>query len=721
MRIAVAVGGTDKGISGIGVYVRQVLPRLSTLAGSARASLVLLGTEKDLDAYPISGTDRSVIAERWAPPLPNALWHLTAAGEAAQREGADVLLLPAANRRMTLSSPIPTIAVVHDLAQARVAAKYDALRMAYVNGVLSRALRSATALAAVSSATRTVMVEEGIAPADRIHVIPNGVDLGVYRPERPSEGRAERAKEQAGIRGPYVFYASRLEHPGKNHARLLRAFAGSRARATHTLVLAGKDWGAEASLREEARALGIADRVLFLGFVPDELLPGLLAGADAAAAVGLHEGFGLPAIEALASGRPIIAADAGALPEVVGSLGVLCDPLDERSIAWAIDRALFEDSVRDRTRREGPAWAARFSWEATANALFQLATSITERRRAPGELLPRARAIDVLRGRAPLVGTRLQESAPRGLISPIESRIAMGIPYCDLAAEEAHLLARRSAASDAGVVVRSIVAAALAPKASAIPARSPRIVSARVDNVTIDEALDRIFEPKAAQGDGRARRVHFVHPHALNLAAFDEGLASTFASADLVLPDGVGIRIAASILGVSMRHNVNGTDLLPLLCRRAAAEGVAIALIGAAPGVAEACASRLTEATPGLSIALVSHGFLDETTSLDLAQRLRTAGRVIALVGMGSPLQERWSQRYLADLPEATVLTVGGLFDFYSGRMPRAPQAVRELGLEWLFRLAQEPRRLARRYVLGNPLFLLLALRQRLDPSAPAV
>jgi len=466
--------------------------------------------------------------------------------------------------------------------------------------------------------------------------------------------------------------------------------------------------------------------------VADEVLPGLVAGADAVVMVGLHEGFGLPALEALASGRPVVASRSGALPEVVGPLSASCDPWDEGSIKEALDRALTDEALLRRARLDGPAWAARFSWESTADSLFQLglkcAVSGEETLAATGvrSLLPRARVRDVLRGRAKVVGSRLDPEAPRGLVSPVESRIHLGIPYSDPVAEEARLILSRSARGDAGHVVRALFTAALAPKGTAVPARSPKIVSAQVDNVTIEEAIEAIFERSDAQGRSiegrgaaRARMVHFVHPHALNLAAFDAELARAFEDADVVLPDGIGIRIAASILGVAMRHNLNGTDLLPLLCERAAAEGVQVALVGAAHGVAEACAARLREATPGLSIPLVSHGFLDEKASHEVASRLRALGRCIVLVGMGSPLQERWAWEYLRDVPEATALTVGGLFDFFSGRMPRAPLGVRELGLEWAFRLAQEPRRMAKRYLIGNPLFLLLALRQRaLGPAA---
>lgn len=328
------------------------------------------------------------------------------------------------------------------------------------------------------------------------------------------------------------------------------------------------------------------------------------------------------------------------------------------------------------------------------------------------ELLPRARLADVMMGKMPLVGSRLDPAAPRGLFSPVESRVHLGIPYGDLAEDEARYLRERDAAKDAGVVLRALLASALAQEAQeAHPA--PKIVSARVHNLSIDEALDAIFEPPGARD--RARMVHFVHPHALNLASFDAGLAERLADADLVLPDGIGIRVAASILGVSMRHNLNGTDLLPLLCRRASEAGVKLALIGAAPGVAEACAQKLIEGSPGLSIPVVSHGFIDTQEAKVIAAKIGELGRSIVLVGMGSPLQERFAWEHLGHLPQATVITVGGLFDFFSGRVPRAPLAWRELGLEWLFRLLQEPRRLAKRYLVGNPLFLALALKQKLS------
>jgi glycosyltransferase involved in cell wall biosynthesis len=178
------------------------------------------------------------------------------------------------------------------------------------------------------------------------------------------------------LEAPYFLYPSRLEHPGKNHLRLLSAYAASSARSSHQLVLVGADWGAEGLIRAEIQRLGLADRVRLLGYVAEELLPALMSGADAVIAVGLCEGFGLPALEALAAGRPVVAARAGALPEVVGELGILCDPLDSQDMALALARAASDTAFAARVRREGPTYARLRDWERTCDGLLAVCRSV---------------------------------------------------------------------------------------------------------------------------------------------------------------------------------------------------------------------------------------------------------------------------------------------------------------------------------------------------------
>jgi glycosyltransferase involved in cell wall biosynthesis len=137
-------------------------------------------------------------------------------------------------------------------------------------------------------------------------------------------------------------------------------------------VFVGPDWGAEAMLRAQVAQLGLGLRVIFGSTVQDDTLTGLVSGASLAAIMGTAEGFGLPAIEALASGTPVLASRAGALPEVVEPLGVLVDPYDVDAIASALDRCLADEALRAHVRIEGPKWARAFSWERVAQTLVTL-------------------------------------------------------------------------------------------------------------------------------------------------------------------------------------------------------------------------------------------------------------------------------------------------------------------------------------------------------------
>lgn len=378
MRLAFALGGTDFGKSGIGIYVRAVLPRLTRLVRESGGSVVAIGSRREMDAYrgELDGAERTTAPDLGDRPALGALWYLARAGDKARRERADVLLLPAANRRTTARSPVPTVAVVHDLAQLAVRGKYDPLRMAYVRYAVVGALRTADRLVAVSKATADDIAKALGSGSPEVRVVPNGVDHERFRPLAPDDGAVVRARARTGLEGPYLLYASRLEHPGKNHVRLLRAYSESALRRTHTLALAGSDWGGREVIDAEVSRLGLHERVRFLGYVPDELLPGLVAGAEVVIMVGLREGFGLPALEALAAGRAVCVSSTGALPEVVGPLGALCDPLEEQSIKSALERAALDEALRARARDEGPRWAADRGWDKTAAGLLDACRSV---------------------------------------------------------------------------------------------------------------------------------------------------------------------------------------------------------------------------------------------------------------------------------------------------------------------------------------------------------
>ena len=203
--------------------------------------------------------------------------------------------------------------------------------------------------------------------------------------------------------------------------------------------------------------------------------------------------------------------------------------------------------------------------------------------------------------------------------------------------------------------------------------------------------------------------VQFVNAHCINMARRDPDYRAALETADHLLPDGSGMAAAARMAGQLLGENLNGTDLFPEICRHAADRGHAIHLVGGRPGIAAAAASTMRKLHPALQIAGTRHGYWSAEEEDQLIDEINASGASILMVGLGVPLQEKWIARVRSRLTAPVVIGVGGLFDYYSGAIPRAPAALRAAGLEWVWRLMQEPRRLFARYVLGNPIFLKAA------------
>ncbi len=221
------------------------------------------------------------------------------------------------------------------------------------------------------------------------------------------------------------------------------------------------------------------------------------------------------------------------------------------------------------------------------------------------------------------------------------------------------------------------------------------------------KATARMLVAKAARRERAS--VGFINAHCVNVAARDAGYRSALEQCDHLLPDGSGVRIAAKLAGKSYGDNLNGTDLFPLICEEAARRGVSLFLVGGKDGVAIGAGLEMMRRYPGLQIAGAEHGYFRREDTAGLIGRINGSGAGMLLVGFGVPTQERWLADHGASIAVPVQMGVGGLFDYYSNRIPRAPQAVRDMGCEWVWRLAQEPRRLAERYLLGNAAFLVRA------------
>ncbi len=215
---------------------------------------------------------------------------------------------------------------------------------------------------------------------------------------------------------------------------------------------------------------------------------------------------------------------------------------------------------------------------------------------------------------------------------------------------------------------------------------------------------------------GRKALVLHVNVHALNLAWERPWLRSFFNSADLVFCDGAGVILGARILGHRIPERITYADWMWQLAAFAEGHGFSLFLLGARPGIADKAAASLTARFPRLRIAGCHHGFFDKTRGSPgneaVIRCINVASPDILIVGFGMPIQERWLMENWQRIDAKVLLTGGAVFDYVSGDLRRAPRWLTDHGLEWLGRLIIEPRRLWRRYILGNPKFLWRVIRQ---------
>jgi N-acetylglucosaminyldiphosphoundecaprenol N-acetyl-beta-D-mannosaminyltransferase len=240
------------------------------------------------------------------------------------------------------------------------------------------------------------------------------------------------------------------------------------------------------------------------------------------------------------------------------------------------------------------------------------------------------------------------------------------------------------------------------------------VLEVGVDPVTVEElhaGIKRLIE------SGERATVLNVNANCLNLLYDDWALREFFGDADLVFCDGSGVMLAARLLGRRIPERITYADWAWRLAAFAEAEGLSLFLLGAGPGVAERAAQELRARHPDLHITGVRHGYFDRTPGNpenEAVLREANAARPdIVIVGLWMPLQERWLMENRHRLDAGVALTGGAVFDYVSGGLRRGPRFLTDNGFEWLARLLVEPHRLWRRYLIGNPLFLLRILRQR--------
>lgn len=372
MKIGISGYATDSGKSGISQYAASVIGRLPDIA--PEHEYVVFISEADAEWASTWHHKLEIISlPDWtAHPVANIFWHLLSLPRHLRRHDCDVVFLPAGNRRLGWSYGIPSVSTVHDFSQLHVPQKYDAFRMFYIMRILPRLMRRLTRVISVSESTRRDLESFAGVEPDCIRVIYNGADLERFIPRERSTAKSAVTAE-LGLPEDFLLYISRLEHPGKNHVRLLEAFSRlkQQTQLPHKLVLVGSRWSGAEVIDEKVKELRLEQEVIFPGFVSNEMLPVLYAAADVFVFPSLFEGFGIPVLEAMACGTPVCASNVSSIPEVVGDAGLLFDPLDPESIAASLSRLLTDRQLYQRLVSAGFTQASRFTWDDAAAAVLE--------------------------------------------------------------------------------------------------------------------------------------------------------------------------------------------------------------------------------------------------------------------------------------------------------------------------------------------------------------
>jgi len=321
----------------------DVSPLALTRAGTARHIRSLLGVLEDdpeieLTPYGLGGPSRLMV------PVRDVGWYLATLPARARRDGLEVLHCP--TQRAPTRSSVPLVVTFHDLAVLRHPQTFNRWTREYSRRVLPRVAAAARRIIAVSEFTRRELLDLLDVPEEKVRVIPNAVGEP-FGPDGDAAG------------GEYVLAVSTLE-PRKNLPRLVEGFRRANLNGCRLLVAGGRGWG-----EVEVGGGGVG----WLGFVPDEQLATLYRGARCVAYVPLYEGFGMPVLEAMACGTPVVAARNEAAEEVAGEAAVLVDPFDPDAIAAGITEAI---DRREELRRRGLARARAFDWAEAARATVQV-------------------------------------------------------------------------------------------------------------------------------------------------------------------------------------------------------------------------------------------------------------------------------------------------------------------------------------------------------------
>jgi glycosyltransferase involved in cell wall biosynthesis len=352
LRVAVDATAVPARLTGAGIYVARVLAALAARDDLEVQAFCAPGSARVLAA---PGLRLRPVRAAGAGRPARIAWTQLLAGRAARGSGAD--LLHGVHYELPLRAGLPQVVTVHDLTLLTHPGWHERAKVRYFGWALRRAVAAATRVLCVSATTAADLADRLDVPADRVDVTPLGTDLRPAAPEQVADLR-----RRLGLDGPYLLGLGTVE-PRKDLPALVRAFADLAGELPHRLVLAGlSGWGA-GELAAAVEASGVADRILLPGYVAEADKAALLTGADVFAYPSRYEGFGLPVLEAMACGTPVVTTTGGSLPEVAGDAATLIEPGDTAALAAAIAKLAADPAAREDAAARGRRRAAAFTWD----------------------------------------------------------------------------------------------------------------------------------------------------------------------------------------------------------------------------------------------------------------------------------------------------------------------------------------------------------------------
>jgi len=372
MRIGISAPIVEPRPTGVGVYSVNLVNELAKLYDDLLVYTSYPAAFKIVPAKvrrvsPLTRPERGL-----AGFLGRMIWMQSSLPVRALVDHASVVL--STGSEGTLLPLVPQVVTVHDIIPLLLPSLHPhASELIFFRYFLPRVLRCSSAVIAVSQSTKRDIINFYRLPAEKVHVIYEGYDPQVYHPYPDSQA----VTRTYGLEH-YIHYGGNVT-PHKNIARLIQAFRLIAPKIPHQLALQGRrDSMYAAELETLVRELDLEDKVVFLDYVPLNHLPYLYSGATVFVTVSLSEGFGLPPLEAMACGTPVVASKTSSLPEVVGDAGILVDPNDTEQIAEALLRVIEHPALRAELSQKAVRRAALFSWSTMARQTLEVLQSVAK-------------------------------------------------------------------------------------------------------------------------------------------------------------------------------------------------------------------------------------------------------------------------------------------------------------------------------------------------------